>query len=102
MHLALRNCVSETVGLYQEGHTEDRMHPAAEPAQGYVTARGIQDPAAQGEVLSRSGQPAVAEGIAVPGAPPKLGPRCTLPPGKVGSWECWGHVRGHVCKVSLS
>lgn len=78
------------------------MHTAAEPAQGRVTARGLRGPAAQGEVLSHSGQPAVAEGTGVPGAPPKLGPCCTLPPGRVGSWECWGHVRGHVCKGSLS
>lgn len=79
------------------------MHPAAEPAQGYVTARGIQAPAAQREGLSSLGQPAVvAEGIAVSGAPPKLGPCCTLPPGRVGSWEGWGHVRGHVCKGNLS
>lgn len=74
------------------------MHPAAEPAQGYVTARGI-----QGERLSISVQPAgMAEGTAVPGAPPKLGPSYTHPPGKVRSLECWGHVRGHVCKGSWS
>ena len=42
------------------------MHTAAEPAQGRVTARGLRGPAAQGEVLSRSGQPAVAEGTGVP------------------------------------
>lgn len=95
--------MSETVGLWQEGHTEDRMHPAAEPAQGCITARGIQTSVAQGEGLSSSGQPAVvAEGIVVPGAPPKLGPSCTHPPSSVGSLECWGHVRGHVCKGSLS
>lgn len=78
------------------------MHTAAEPDQGHVAARGLQGPATQAEVLSRLGQPAVADGTAVPGAPPKLGPRCTLPPGRAGSWECWGHVRGHVCKGSLS
>ena len=46
--------MSETIGLLQEGHT-DRMHSAAEPAQGYVIARGIWAPAAQGEGLRSSG-----------------------------------------------
>lgn len=43
--------MSETTGLLREGHTDGRVHSAAEPAQGYVTARGIWALAAQASQL---------------------------------------------------
>lgn len=64
------------------------------------------DPSTQGRNQGSARQVvAVAKGMVSQGRwgdARKLGPCCTLPAGRSGSRECWGHVRGHMCKGSVS